>query len=637
MLVYFLTLFLLFLHPIESGDFFHHLNSGKYVITQRELPYRDDLSFTASGQPWVAYAWGSGVIFYLLYRFFGPNAISVWFAMLGTTAALLVYLTLKTMNIPKLLRLALTFASAALASLRWPARPEVLGPLFVMGAMYMLLRFKRLNWLFPLYFWGWAILYGASAFMGVLLLLFFLVSQRAFDKKSITLFLLCISASLANGYGLRSFLYIFQIPKIATHVGEWLPLWRTQNPAFFDLTIFYQYIVILFIAYVVLYLILLVKALLSHRQALLNNLFTTGVSLVIFAPFYVNRFINVAALASSPFMGLVVSQLSPKLQKIGLVFLIIFSLVTSYVRFRNFPFGVGLLPYRFPTQIIAFFKRNNLAGNIYSTQEMGAFLSWELPQSKVFMDTRDDLYQPTGIFEELVKIDQGKVDISNFLEKYHTNIVLGDFVNPQTYKPLLYSPVWRLVYLTDGYFILVKKNLADTHSLKTLETIDPLRDPPAKPNSAPQAEKELTSLIASEPTALENQTRLISLKLALGKASEAVEIFERLPLNTSPFPYQPSMALANYELAGRVYLAAGLCDKAIDNLTKAEKLSYDQLIFFPSIRLPSAVDKFLGDYHATCATDLSKAREFYGKYLQATTNPIEKRQIEQKLRLLDNK
>ena len=82
-IVFSLLVFLLFLHPINASDYYHHLITGRFIAQTHSLPYTDTFSFTASGLPWVAYAWGMGLLYYILESLSGPNAVSIFTAIVG--------------------------------------------------------------------------------------------------------------------------------------------------------------------------------------------------------------------------------------------------------------------------------------------------------------------------------------------------------------------------------------------------------------------------------------------------------------------------------------------------------------------------------------------------------------------------
>jgi len=633
---YFFFISLLFFHPINSGDFFHHLNTGRHILNNFSLPYVDTLSFTAYGEPWVAYAWGSGVIFYIVYYLVGPIGISILFAIFGLISAVFLYFILGKLNIELKLKLTLVFLASSLISLRWPTRPEVLGPMFIIILIYLLLNFKKTHILLIPFFWLWGIVYGSSAFLGIVIFAFYLGINRLFNKKALAIFTLSFFASLLNGYGFASFLYIFQIPSIAPHVGEWLPLHLTMNKDIPELVLFYQYTVLFYALFVLIFLLLIIITLIKKRFLLTLNLFFFGLSLSIFAPFYTNRFINLSPLLVTPLIALIINNLSKRVQFSMLALLLVLAAGASLIRFNNFGLFEGLDTSIFPKEATNFLKTNNIDGNIFLSQEIGAFISWENPDSKIFVDTRDDLFQPLGIFEELQMLSEGKISILDVLAKYKADIVIGDIANGQAYKPLFYNENWALVFLTEGYFISVKTDLANKKNLEILDAIDPFKIPPTKAGEIDQAEQEIITILKKDPNSIENKIRMIEIKLAKKEFEEAVEILEGLNLAGRYGARQAVIDMESAILFGKVYLAAGTCKEAYEHLIKAEKLSYGKLIFYPETRLPTTVDRYLGEYYSLCKNNKEKARDYFYRYLQGTNNPLEKRQIEQKLEMLDN-
>lgn len=637
---FFFLLSLLFLHPINAGDFFHHLNTGRYIVQHLSLPYTDDLTFTAYGKPWVAHSWGAGLIFYIIYSLAGPTGISVLFAFLGSLTALFLFLTLQKLKVPLLISLPLVFCAASIISLRWPTRPEVLGPLFMIALVYLLtslkpekhLSFKKIL-ILPFFFWLWGIIYGSSAFLGIGVLVFYFVTRVKLSKQILGIILGSFIASLLNGYGPASFLYIFQIPNIAPHVGEWLPLHYTMNKDIPELVLFYQYIVLCYLLFTFLYVLLCALGILTQRKNLFAHVFLLGISLAVFAPFYTNRFINLGPLLATPIMGIILVHLGKNLKRVFVFVVLAIAFSATIARFYIFSFGTGIEQSPFQSKITSFLTKHQVNGNIFATQEIGAFLSWELPSSKVFVDTRDDLFMPGGTFEELQALGEGKTDILTLLNKYNADIVVGDLANGGSYKPLFYSPSWRFVFLTDGFFIAIREHLAQQAKLPTLTALDPLRIPPVKPGLLEKAEEEMERLVQDDPKAIENQVRRIEIKLALGKNIEAKNILSSLDLGDTRGAKQAVYEMENDLLRAKVALANKECSEAFRFLQKADALHYHQLLFFPNTVLPSPIDRYYGDYYLVCTKDKEKAREYYMRYLQNNNNPIERLQIERQLNL----
>ncbi|MFI5205435.1 MAG: tetratricopeptide repeat protein [Candidatus Paceibacterales bacterium] len=398
-----------------------------------------------------------------------------------------------------------------------------------------------------------------------------------------------------------------------------------------DLVLFYQYTVLVYLLFVALYLFSIVFLFLKARKTVLPNIFLFGMSILIFAPFYTNRFINLAPLVAMPAVGIIYSEAGKKAGKAMLVAAVMIAVLGTWARFTNFSFGLGISSAPFQAKVTNFLKASSIDGNIYASQEVGAFLSWNLPKSKVFIDTRDDLFLGTDVFGDLGNLDGGKIDIGTLLNKYGANIVVGDIGGGNSYEPLFYSNDWKVVFLTDGYFVAVRKSLIAGRGIKTYEGIDPFRSPAAKAGELDEAANELEYLVSHDSDSLENKFRLIDIKLAQNKPKDAKAIFETIKTGENFGGSNIDFGLGYLELAGRVYLAGGECKSAFAALDKTDKLSRGKLIFFPGTRLPTNVDKYWGEYYLKCAGDRARAIQYFNLYLAGNNSPLERRQIELEL------
>ena len=177
---------------------------------------------------------------------------------------------------------------------------------------------------------------------------------------------------------------------------------------------------------------------------------------------------------------LTLDKSSVKLRPLYLLCIAVCVLAVATIRFATYSVTPGE---EFTKKPMLFLKSKGISGNIMSIQEMGAHISWEMPESKILYDTRDDLYQPTGIFDEVRRLDEGKSSIESFVQKYNISIIIADMNTGPVYKPLLYSDNWALIFTTDGYFILVTKQIATEKNLVVFSSVDPLRSLSAKPGA----------------------------------------------------------------------------------------------------------------------------------------------------------
>ena len=629
-------IFLLFLQPVSSSDLFHHLITGQDILSTQRLPYTDTHSYTAFGKPWVAHSWGAALLFTLTYLLTGYAGLSVLFALIGTAASLFLFLILRKRNVPPLLSYTLTLLAASIISLRWPGRPELLGPLFLVASVYLLTKAGKIKWWLIPFFWIWGILYGSSAFLGIATVLLFIVTTKQFSKTNFLILLGSVTASMLNGYGSASFFYIFQIPAIAPHVGEWSPILSTMNPQIPELVLFYQYPVILYVLFTVFCMATLLTQSFSKYKQIPNIFFYLLLSLSLFSPYYTSRFFNLAPLISLPIIGFLLTKSSVRIQRTSIAVILLLSCVGIFARFSIFPVGIGLARNSFPTNVAAFLVEKNLSGNVYATQELGGYLAFTNPQIKVFSDTRDDLYQPLGIFDELQEVSEGTIPLAALLSKYKTDIIVADLQNGQSFAPLLYSPSWSLVFITDGFMVLTTSDITSKQNLITYHSLDPLRIPPAKPGQIKEAEKELRSIIRSSPTSTENTVRLIELLLAQGKNSDAKNLLAKTDLSGFYGARTPVIEMENAILKARILLANNECTLAYESLRKAISLRNNKLLLFQGMTLPSPVDLYLSQYYEQCEKDLIKASAYLRQYLTEVSNPRERLRVEQKLRMINN-
>lgn len=621
---------ILFYFPVNASDFYHHLNTGRDVWQHHTLPYTDTYSFTAFGKSWVAYAWGTGIIYYLLYSTFGHIGISLFTAAIGVGTTWFLLEIAKKSGVSTRMAYASTALIATLLSLRWPTRPEILSPFFISLCISFLIKRNSLTLLFIPVFFVWGLLYGSSVFLGVGLLVLFVLLVSTQKLRDLGIVIACAIAGSLNGYGLSSLFYIFQIPNIAAHTGEWLPLLETINPIRPDLALFYQWQVFSYVVFTIIMLVCGVILLLQLPISPQKWIFLV-LALSIAVPYKSVRFINLAPVLCAPLLFFTLGKCSGKLKTLLLLCVALCSVCVATIRFATYSVSPGE---EFTKKPMRFLKSKGISGNIMSIQEMGAHISWEMPESKILYDTRDDLYQPTGIFDEVHKLDEGKLSIESFVKKYNISIIIGDMNTGAIYKQLLYSDSWSLVYTTDGYFILVDKRLADEKNISTFMAVDPLRTPAAKPGMLEAAYSELRALESLDPESIENPVRSADAALALGNSDGAKKVLRTLPMPGSFGVRSALETVSTGQLLAHYAIAVMDCPRAKSLIDLAVKKRSHALIFSPETLLPNTTDRSLGQYYQRCENNNDKAKEYYMKFLNSTANPLEKRSVEQLMNAL---
>ncbi|MBI2020023.1 hypothetical protein HYS94_01230 [Candidatus Daviesbacteria bacterium] len=527
-ILFFIGIFVIFLHPIDSdGDFFQHVNIGRHVLEKQSLPYVDDLTFTAEGKSYLGYSWGSGIIFYLIYKYIGPIGVNLFVAGVATLTALILFRFLQAItksDKTSLLTIALSFPVIAT---RFPSRPEIMTYLFV--ATLLLInelrqRYTRLNLLFPIIILLWASMYSVSLIVGLGLLFLFIINQWILDKRRFVrqqrrfylALLICLPMAFLNGYGVSALFYILQVPKATEFHGDWASIGKILSTAPDQYLLVYQYTLLIFFLYLGLFILV---AIVSYKN-IRSHLFFLLLSLGLLVPFFAARQMPLAVLLSTPLLAVL---LSPSLRwHKQLVSLSLFVAAVSILIFiKTHPPATGEDLESFPPSMISFIKNNQLEGRVFNTQRIGSFLSYHLyPKVKVFADTRDDLFIDTNILQEMGKIIHAKQNMSALLNNYQVDMIIADLTEGGSYQYLLGS--WAPVYLDSLYLILVPPQVVYEKKLTVFDAINPYAESAVIPGRAEEAIKQYQQVLALFGPSFNNQLRLALALSAAGRRDQAI-------------------------------------------------------------------------------------------------------------------
>jgi hypothetical protein len=119
-------------HNFEvDPDLWWHLKVGENILATHRWPTSDPYSFTAAGQPWLAYEWLGDVFFATVARVAGLRGLQALLIVLGAAImlALYAYATLRSKN-SKAAFVAATVL-LVLAAANFNLRPQMLGYLFL--------------------------------------------------------------------------------------------------------------------------------------------------------------------------------------------------------------------------------------------------------------------------------------------------------------------------------------------------------------------------------------------------------------------------------------------------------------------------------------------------------------------------
>jgi hypothetical protein len=154
----------------SDGDLARHLRLGEAMLQQHGLVREDVFSFTKAGQPFLAFEYGSELLYAGAYKAAGLAGVAVLAGLvLALTYALVARFLIRRGGDP-LLAYLVSMAAAVLSAAHWLARPHLFTMLFVMLLLELLQDTGRraLAW-YALLFVIWANVHGGFSFGCILI------------------------------------------------------------------------------------------------------------------------------------------------------------------------------------------------------------------------------------------------------------------------------------------------------------------------------------------------------------------------------------------------------------------------------------------------------------------------------------
>jgi hypothetical protein len=403
-------------YPVFDFDLYWHLANGREMVSSGRIISEEVFSYTHQGEKFANHEWLGQIIFYLIWNAFGAYGLLGFKLLLVTLMVWLLYRTLRNESTQPALA-ALLCVLAVLAGInRYHERPELFS-LFGMALLgYILYGFRsgqlprRLLWLVPLMLVIWDWLHGAL--YGLTLLTLFVAGENAKHRflmlrhqQSLSVpdlkylnrcFALIMLAMLINPFGLRSYGifvgYVVGQGNFNQVITEYMPVTWDEFKVF-----------ILLFAW---------TGLLALRNWRLLD-FTHLLLMVVFGltALRFNRATSVAAIVLVPVIaGLLrigIQQAKSVLERR----LLIATLITAamlifihgysvkfgeaeaqpdsttfhYLKVYDLAFGYRMDESFYPVGAVNFIKEQKLAGHLYNSGNLGAYLSFRItPERKIF-------------------------------------------------------------------------------------------------------------------------------------------------------------------------------------------------------------------------------------------------------------
>jgi hypothetical protein len=108
-----------------------------------------------------------------------------------------------------------------------------------------------------------------------------------------------------------------------------------------------------------------------------------------------------------------------------------------------------------PVKAVDFIRRTGLSGRMLNEYVYGGYLIWALPEHKVFMDGRADVYEWTGVLADFGAWAMLQADPAILLDKYGVDFCLLAKDAPMAHV-MPYLPGWKKAYSDELSVIFVR-------------------------------------------------------------------------------------------------------------------------------------------------------------------------------------
>ena len=450
-------------------DLWWHIRIGQDILRTHRWPTTDPYSFTVFGTPWLAYEWLGDVVIGFVARF-GLQALAALLILLAVAIIISLYYYASLCAKNSKAGFVSTIILCIFALGNFTLRPQMFGFLFLIITLIILEWFRlgrpKALWILPPLSLLWVNAHG-SWIIGICVMVLTLVGGlfsfalgsiegvRWSFRQRIQLEL-AILGSLAmiplTPYGTQLCTYPFltasSFPLAVNSITEWFPMpFNTAwGKAFLSL------LVASFLLHAAFHFKFRAQqwalALGGTVMACLHMRFV-----LLFVPFFAPILAIMLARWLQPY--------HPEKDKFILNFALMVAVVFAMVRY--FPTASQLqraVESQFPVRAVNFLRGYPVKGPIFNNFSYGGYLINNLPEQKVFMDGREDLYEFEGVMSDYLQVIEFKPAAFSVLKFYRIRICMLERGEPLAVV-LAQLPDWQRIYYDDGTVIF---ELRDSHA-----------------------------------------------------------------------------------------------------------------------------------------------------------------------------
>lgn len=472
---------------LTAADLGRHLKNGELIASLdgrmiSAVLKTNFYSYTNTDFSFINHHWGSGFLFFLVWKLGDFAALSVFFIGLYLISFAIFFFIAKK-NFGFWQSIAASLVLLPLIADRNEVRPEIFSYLFSAIFLWVLMEYKRkrlsykylfilpaieLLWInLHVYFFVGIFLFGLFVFCEILSK--FGEKKEEVKKIAVAFFLTC-AAALINPFGIKGLLYPLNIFKnygyliVENQSIRFLEKINFQNPNFIVLKLVFAIVAAGFIL-----------VFLFNRRKFSIFYFVCAATFSVMA-FAAIRNFTLLGLFALPIIAYNLKN-SPKIsfENIGSLksFLVIslYAIITLCITvnvyqtvqyFNADTAGIGLV--RDNISSVDFFKQKNIQGPIFNNYDIGSFLILYLyPSQKVFVDNRPEAYPNQFFKETYIPMEENDAIWKKQDEKNSFNAIFFSYRDYTPWgqnflKERLSDPEWAPVFADNYAIILLKRN-----------------------------------------------------------------------------------------------------------------------------------------------------------------------------------
>ncbi len=446
--------------PLAPNDFFPYVRIGEEIIKTGSIPSTEFMTYTQAGKPVEYPYWLPSLILMGVFKLGGVTLTTIMVMLCTAAFYVLLWLCLRELEISPLLSGLLMLILGLSAASFFIARPQIFAYTLFGLSLLILIEWQknndRLLWLFPLISLFWVNLHGSF-----IILFFLLVPAIIFGtgnrKKLLIATTIALLATLLNIYGLGIWKNVFSVVENQSNQQFSLEFQKPINEGWQANILFATF---LFIP--------VLTALLKPKVKFIYWIWFLGFGWMAFSAirygiWYLSIVIILLSLILENFYKAHVKSRgyfqNRKLNLlIGVIILLIPIACLPGIRELWWNQGPPAYSETTPVDAVEWLQQNpQLPGEIWSDFDSNTYLTFALPERKLFMTNRMDDF-PVEQYKDYLSIYHGRHNWQTTLDKYNINLLLFNSTEQQFFmEAISISPDWEEVYRDEFFVIYVRQ------------------------------------------------------------------------------------------------------------------------------------------------------------------------------------